>query len=647
MKTFFELFAAPWAHALGLTLLHSLWQGLAVFVLYRITEWSIPERKANLRYVLSCVSFAVIPVISIATFFVLKQDSAPATDEFVLIGFSGSGIASQDDLSVAWISRNFPQLLESAIPYLIPFWLLGTLAFASRMISGWLYTEKMREHAIPVEPHWMETLTRLLDQVGIWRKVSLAISTFTEVPVLVGYVKPVVLFPAAMFTGLSSAQVEAILVHELMHIRRNDYLINLFQLAVEAIFFFNPFIWLLSHQIRKEREFACDDAVVRSGGDSLAYANALVQLEEIRHGRFSAALSVAGERSELFTRIKRIMGSTTRSYSGMERLLPLGLLVGGLICASWLTVPASTNNTTPDPKALNLIPLDTPIVEEQTEIVISPDGDRKQEQSVKKTIVIIDKNDQLDTMRIREFEQFSNNDYEKFRNEFRERFRNQFGDFYEQHTEEMESLMDDMFKHFDPTPPDFYQMQREFMMLNDEAVRMHMEEATKAMKEAQAFYQFDTTFEVPIRQFLWMGPMFPDNYSERQLELQSHMEERQLERQARLAELQAEQRARLAEQQARMAAQQIEQAERLMMIEKQLAEQRAYENKYRENQEEFNKALRDALVKDGYLRKEEKIHSLKWDISGEEVHVTVNGKEVKERDAKKYQKMMNEILYGN
>src|SRR5690606_8513761 len=103
---------------------------------------------------------------------------------------------------------------------------------------------------------------------------------------------------------------------------RHDYIINLFQSLLETIFFFNPFVWMISSAIRREREFCCDDEVVRRNGSPLTYAKALAQLEEIRHSKPVFALSLAENKNQLLNRIKRIMEKSAKNYSGRERIIP-------------------------------------------------------------------------------------------------------------------------------------------------------------------------------------------------------------------------------------------------------------------------------------------------------------------------------------
>jgi hypothetical protein len=206
------------------------------------------------------------------------------------------------------------------------------------LFGGWLTIKRLKASAIAVDDQWNERLLYLAKKIGIREIVVLAESAITEAPVVVGYFRPMILIPIGMFSGLSTEQLESIFVHELIHIRRRDYLVNLLQSLLEAVYFFNPFVWIISGIIRREREHCCDDAVIALHGNPLAYAHALTALEEVKLTRTGFALSLAENKNQLLNRIKRIMEKSVRSYSGRERIIPAILLITGLICASWLTI---------------------------------------------------------------------------------------------------------------------------------------------------------------------------------------------------------------------------------------------------------------------------------------------------------------------
>ena len=158
------------------------------------------------------------------------------------------------------------------------------------------------------EAIWQDRLHRVAQRIGVIRPVQLAHSTLVQVPTVLGWLRPMVLLPVSNLTGLSPFELEAILAHELAHVRRHDYLINLLQSAIETLLFYHPAVWWMSGQIRMEREHACDELVVAAFGDRASYARALTHLEEQCSSSFQPlTLSAAG--GSLIGRIRRLIGA--------------------------------------------------------------------------------------------------------------------------------------------------------------------------------------------------------------------------------------------------------------------------------------------------------------------------------------------------
>src|SRR5947207_1326915 len=158
----------------------------------------------------------------------------------------------------------------------------------------------------PAPPEWQQALRHLGARIGISRPVRLLVSAVVQVPTVVGWIRPVVLMPIGALTGLPSEQVEALLLHELTHIRRHDYLVNILQGIAEALLFYHPAVWWVSGHIRTERELCCDDLAVSVSGDALTYARALAQLESYRPAHFGATVAANG--GSLSDRIARLLG---------------------------------------------------------------------------------------------------------------------------------------------------------------------------------------------------------------------------------------------------------------------------------------------------------------------------------------------------
>ncbi len=190
--------------------------------------------------------------------------------------------------------------------WIVAVWLVGVILLFIRLSLGLIIAEKMKTFAVESVPAELQLiLKRVSQRLGVSRSTKLLNSATIHVPTVIGWLRPVMLLPVGCLIGLSTIQIEALLAHELAHIRRHDYLVNVFQSIVETLLFYHPATWWISRQIRKEREYCCDDLAVSISGDSLAYAKALSFLEERRSSVFSPALGANG--GSLATRIRRVL----------------------------------------------------------------------------------------------------------------------------------------------------------------------------------------------------------------------------------------------------------------------------------------------------------------------------------------------------
>lgn len=225
--------------------------------------------------------------------------------------------------SISKVQQFFPML---SIAYLV-----GLLFMILRLGINMRYISHLRTQALQSVGEHIEQLTHeLAEQLHISKSVKIFISAKVDVPTMIGFVKPIILLPAATLAKLSAQQLEAILLHELAHIKRNDYLLNLVQTTIETILFFNPFIWLLSRMVRKEREHCCDDIVVAQTERPLEYATALAMLETAKGSVSQLAMGAAGKKNVLLNRIKRIMemkrNNKSYSYAAIISVLAVGTM---------------------------------------------------------------------------------------------------------------------------------------------------------------------------------------------------------------------------------------------------------------------------------------------------------------------------------
>jgi uncharacterized protein (TIGR03435 family) len=308
------LASLPWVERLGWTLLHFLWQGALIAALYAAARRGMT--RPNTRYVLACIALAAMMAAPLITWSLMRpSDALPVsmrlTDRVPLTAST-----------VAAAPVTLPETTSGAqaaqfLPWVVAVWLVGAIAFWIRLIGGWMGAVRMRSTFVrPAPPEWQQTLNCLKARVGVTRPVRLLISALVQTPAVVGWLKPVVLVPIGALTGLPSEQIEALMIHELAHIRRHDYLINILQSVAEALLFYHPAVWWRSGHIRTERELCCDDVAVSLTGDAFTYATALAEIELSRPAHLHAVMAANG--GSLADRIAILLGQSRP----VSRILP-------------------------------------------------------------------------------------------------------------------------------------------------------------------------------------------------------------------------------------------------------------------------------------------------------------------------------------
>jgi beta-lactamase regulating signal transducer with metallopeptidase domain len=304
--------------ALGWTLVHFLWQGAAIAIVYRIADLGLGRRSANARYLLALGALLGMLAVSVATLAI--EESAfyqpiPQHTSGVLHNVAATHTQPFHlDLATSPATAPLRQadrfVITHLMPYLDALWLAGVLFLSVRTLGGWWMIRRLHAR-LQQAPH---TLLLRLDvlrrQMNIPRFVDLRLSTRITNPLTAGVLRPWILLPVTALTSLSAEQLEVVLAHELAHIRRADYLWNLLQTIVETLFFFHPAVWWISRRVREERELCCDDVAVRACSDPTVYASALLRLEEERRTRLHLAMALDGHQSRagLRARILRILG---------------------------------------------------------------------------------------------------------------------------------------------------------------------------------------------------------------------------------------------------------------------------------------------------------------------------------------------------
>jgi beta-lactamase regulating signal transducer with metallopeptidase domain len=334
--------------SLGWTLVHFCWQAAAIALVYWLTDAVLRKARSQTRYVLALGTMLLMLGSALATFAYEETQSgtglssspgAFSSPAMVAIGATiSSDLAPLAGLKTAGATTQ-PVLLHLSqfLPWFDVAWLLGVACLSTRTVGGWRLIHRLRRSALLEAPEVVYVnFVRLCERLGMTRQVSLYISQHIQGPLAIGIVRSLVILPASALMALSPEQLEAVLAHELAHVRRADYFWNLIQTMVETLLFFHPAVWWLGRRLRQQRELCCDDVAVQSCADPLVYATALLRLEERRSQRLNLAMALDGHRpwSGLSLRIARILGETT-GEKGPHELVPVPLAG---ICAVFLLV---------------------------------------------------------------------------------------------------------------------------------------------------------------------------------------------------------------------------------------------------------------------------------------------------------------------
>jgi beta-lactamase regulating signal transducer with metallopeptidase domain len=340
----------PFAIRIGWVCVHSLWQCLLVAAILHVALRLIPRRSTaqiNARYLLSVAALVALPLLSATTYF--ASDAGPITKRHVEQPASATPLTQGVDSTSTspWgatdgalaiglgVARVQIARIEPWLPLVSVVWFVGAFLAGLRMVAGWALSRRLVARAkVATENRWQARVATWCEELGVNKAVRFLVSDAIDSPLVVGWLKPVILWPTAALHGMTPQDVEAIIAHELAHIRRGDVLINLLQACIEVLFFHHPAAWWISAQIRAEREYCADDLAVRmldrsESGTKLSYARALLALEEHRS---IPLLSVAAKGGKLLDRIRRLVGVETTGHS------PARPLVGGLVTTSLLGI---------------------------------------------------------------------------------------------------------------------------------------------------------------------------------------------------------------------------------------------------------------------------------------------------------------------
>ncbi len=355
---------ALWFDLAGWTLIHFVWQGAAVAAIASGVMWLLRHRSPHGRYAVACaglVAMVAVPIITASTLSRSAGVIASAASASVPYG-AGHGDDSVPDARTILANLSMARGLSSVdvvpaatrawLPLIVLLWMAGVIVLLLRLLGGWWRIHRLHRASRASAPStWSGATERIAALIGVDRRVHVVDSPHVDTPTVIGCLTPVVLLPVAALAALSPSQVEAILAHELAHIRRHDFLVNLLQTFAETVLFYHPAVWWLSARIRTEREHCCDLVAISVCGDAVSYAEALVELEGKRVG--DTRLAVAATGGKLMARVRRVLGvpvdDRPRSFGTMLIAGVLTLVLGVAGASAYLIAAQPNGDSKPAP----------------------------------------------------------------------------------------------------------------------------------------------------------------------------------------------------------------------------------------------------------------------------------------------------------
>jgi beta-lactamase regulating signal transducer with metallopeptidase domain len=342
MKSIFACIPDNVIDAMGWTIFHSVWQGLIIGLIMLLILRLRRNLSSQSRYLLGVLSLAAIFSSSLLTFVIAYHPGASTTQ---MVGPA---------IEVVSVPREFPrpadgmvyipgwkEYLTGTFDYVSIIWFIGVLLLTVRLAGGLLIIQGMRwQQVSPLPAEWESRLRHLARGVGLRRPITFLQSRKVRVPTVIGFLKPVVLVPAMIISGWPAEQLETIMVHELAHIRRHDFLINILQSIMEAIFFYHPMVWIISDNIRQERENCCDDQTIMFCGKVSLYARALASLGELQIIAPVPSIAITGNKKSIKYRVERLINNKKMKNNATEKII-----AGMVLLTSVLIITLGTGAT--------------------------------------------------------------------------------------------------------------------------------------------------------------------------------------------------------------------------------------------------------------------------------------------------------------
>ena len=344
--------------ALSLTVIKSVWIGAVISGLTAIL-FTFIRKSARMRYIIATTGLVIIFISSIIVYININNSQQQSNRDEAMIPAVTSLQPSDGDLKndAKSILFNIPGIIRELLSdaerlfiynsgIIVLIWIIGVIIFSLKFTGGHIYARRLSNRITTEIPDiWAARIEKIAKKINLKTKIRTVKSAFARIPMVMGWIKPVIILPASILSGIPAEQVEAILAHELAHIKRKDYLVNIFQSFIEIIMFFNPSVWWISGIIRRERENCCDDVALAAGTESIVYAKALVSIQEISFSPPVTALAIKSN-NNLINRIKRITAMKNRNNILKEKfvaIFSIVLLVSSLVALTGFDKETSRN----------------------------------------------------------------------------------------------------------------------------------------------------------------------------------------------------------------------------------------------------------------------------------------------------------------
>jgi len=322
-------------------LVEFVWQGTLVALVLLLGLHTLGRRSAQVRYGLSSVALVALmalPIVTTASRYRVIEPGHGAGFSFTRF----SVVPGPEDEQIVDVNvrHGAVPMLSRLQPWVLPLWSVGVLLLSLRLVAGGLHVRALRRSAHVADQQWRDRLLHIATRMGIRRRIQLAISGGTDGPGVIGWLRPIIMLPLATMMGLTREQFDAVLAHELAHVRRHDYVVNIVQMMAETLLFYHPAVWWVSRQMRIERELCCDDEAVRICGDATGYARALVTIAKLQ----GPAMAMAATGGSLSDRVRRLLGV---GGEGPRRSAAFGLTAVVVVLASIAIASVSAQREPP------------------------------------------------------------------------------------------------------------------------------------------------------------------------------------------------------------------------------------------------------------------------------------------------------------